>query len=192
MNNGANVYPEIIGVIGTLLGTVLGWLLSNLSQRGKLNTYPTWQDEFQHNDNRGGMENSKSKEEAKLYMYHFTLDLYNSSGEPQIMRKIEVTFFHDKDELFRDTPEDDSTGRSSGPLRFYDEVLPITIPAKTVYTVKLHGGFWDSDNRFSQIWRTNKIMLTYRDSKDREQKVLINEEDFSRYFENHPVKEEKQ
>ena len=184
--------PEIIGVIGTLLGTVLGWLLSNLSLRGKLNIYPTWRDEFQHNDNLGGMANSKSREEAKLYMYHFTLDLYNSSGEPQIMRKIEVAFFHDKEELFRDTPEDDSTGRSSGPLRFYDEVLPITIPAKTVYTVKLHGGFWDSDNRFSQIWRANKIMLTYRDCKDREQKVLINKEDFSRYFENHPVKEEKQ
>ena len=192
MCNGVNLYPEIIGVIGTLLGTVLGWLLSNLSQRGKLNTYPMWRDEFQHNGNLGGMANSQSKEEAKLYMYHFTLDLYNSSGEPQIMRKIEITFFHNKEELFRDTPEDDSTGRSSGPLRFYDEVLPITVPAKTVYTVKLHGGFWDSDKRFSQIWRTNKIMLTYRNCKNKERKVLINKDDFSRYFENHSVKEEKQ
>ena len=47
--------PEIIGVIGTLLGIVLGWVLSNLSQRGKLNIYPTWRDEFQHNDGYGGM-----------------------------------------------------------------------------------------------------------------------------------------
>ena len=44
MCNGVNLYPEIIGVIGTLLGTVFGWLLSNLSQRGKLNTYPMWRD----------------------------------------------------------------------------------------------------------------------------------------------------
>ena len=66
--------------------------------------------------------------------------------------------------LFCDTPEDDSTGRNSAPLRFYDEVLPITIPAKTVYTVKLHGGFWNSDEHFSQVWKTIKIMLTYRNS----------------------------
>ena len=182
--------PEIIGVIGTLLGTVLGWLLSNLSQRGKLNIYSMWRDEFQHNDNLGGMVNSQSKEEAKLYMYHFTLNLYNSSGEPQIMRKIEITFFHDKEELFRETPEDDSTGRSSGPLRFYDEVLPITIPGKTVFTVKLHGGLLDSDKRFSRIWKTNKIMLTYRDRSNKEKNVLIKKDDFSRYFENHPLTED--
>ena len=96
-----------------------------------------------------------------------------------------------KEELFRDTPADDSTRRSSGLCRFYDKVLPITIPAKTVYTVKLHGSFWDSDERFSQIWRTNKIMLTYCDRKDKERKVLINQYDFSQYFANHPVKEEK-
>ena len=187
MCNGVNICPEIIGVIGTLLGTVLGWLLSNLSRRGKLNIYPTWQDGFSYNDNYGGMANSKSKEEVKRYRYYFTLDLYNSSGEPQIMRKIEVAFFHDKEELFRATPKDDSTGHSRGPLLCYDEVLPITIPARTVYTVKLHGGFGYPDNRFSQIWRTNKIMLTYRDRKDKERKVLINKNDFSRYFENYPV-----
>lgn len=191
MCNEVNVLAEIIGVIGTLLGTVLGWLLSNLSRRGKLNIYSIWRDEFQHNDNLGGMSHSKNKDEAKHYMYHFTIDLYNSSGDPQIMRKIEVAFFRDKEELFRDTPKDDSTGRSSGVIRFYDEVLPITIPAKTVSTMKLHGGFWDSDERFSQIWRANKIVLTYRDSRNKEQRNLIKKDDFTKYFENHPVKEDK-
>ena len=191
MCNEVNVLPEIIGVIGTLLGTVLGWILSNFSRRGKLNIYSTWQDEFRHNDNYGGMSRSKNKDEAKLYIYHFTIDLYNSSGDPQIMRKIEVAFFRDKEELFRDTPKDDSTGRSSGVIRFYDEVLPITIPAKTVSIMKLHGGFWDSDERFSQILRANKIVLTYRDSRNKEQRNLIKKDDFTKYFENHPVKEDK-
>jgi hypothetical protein len=71
----------------------------------------------------------------------------------------------------------------------YNEVLPITIPAKTVDTVMMRGGFGNSDNRFSQILGTNKIMLTYRDYKDKEKKLLIKKYDFSRYFENHLVKE---
>ena len=191
VKRGMHMATEIIGLIGTLLGTALGWLLSNLSQRGKLNIYPTWRDEFRHNDGYGGMASSKSINEAKLYMYYFTLDLYNSSGEPQIMRKIEVAFYNDKEELFRDTPEDDSTGRSNGPLRFYDKVLPLTIPAKTVYTLRLHGGFWDSDERFSKIWETNNIAITYRNYRNKEQKVIIKNDDFIDYFENHSAKEEK-
>ena len=183
--------PEIIGVIGTLLGTVLGWVLSNLSQRGKLNIYPTWRDEFRHNDGYGGMAKSRNQDEAKLFMYYLTLDLYNSSGEPKIMRKIEVAYFRDKHELFRDTPDDDSTGRSNGAIRFYDKILPITIPAKTVYTIKLHGGFWDSEDKFSQIWETNKVMLAYRDDRDKEKKIIIVKDDFDHYFENHPVIQEE-
>jgi hypothetical protein len=179
----------IIGVCRTLAGTILGWFLNRLSQCGKLNIYPTWCHEFRHDDNYGGMKKSKSKEEAKYYEYHLKLDLYNSSGEPKIMRKIEVAFLHDKEELFRDTPKDDSTGHISRSIMIYNEVLPITIPAKTVDTVMMRSGFGDSDNRFSQILGTNKIMLTYRDYKDKEKKLLIKKYDFSRYFENHLVKE---
>ena len=40
----------IIGVIGTLAGTILGWGLNSLSQRGKLNFYVhSWKEEFQVN-----------------------------------------------------------------------------------------------------------------------------------------------
>ena len=35
-------------------------------------------------------------------------------------------------------------------------------------------------------------MLTYRDCKDRERKLLMKKDDFDRYFEIHPVKEDKQ
>ena len=41
------ILPAIIGVVGTLLGTILGWILSNLSKRGKLRIFSTWKDEFQ-------------------------------------------------------------------------------------------------------------------------------------------------
>lgn len=106
------------------------------------------------------------------------------------MRKIEVTYFRDKYELFRDTPEDESTGRISGATRFYEKVLPITIPAKTVYTVKLRGGFWNSSCKFSQIWEANKVMLSYRDGRNKEKKILITKDGFDHYFESHSVVQE--
>lgn len=179
----------LIGVIGTLLGTILGWGLNNVSRWGKLSCYPIWSDEFSHNDNYGSMARSSNREEAKMYGYNIKLDLYNNSGEPKIMRKLEVVFYQDKRELFRDTPKDDSTCRNSGGLRFYDEILPITVLAKTVSTLKLHGGFWYSEDRFSKLWDANSIFLTYRNEQNREKKVLLKRNDFSRYFENQPVKD---
>ena len=101
------------------------------------------------------------------------------------MRRIEVAFAESKKDLFRDTPKDDSTGHGNGPVRFYDDIMPITIPAKTVMTVKLHGGFWNSEDCFSKIWSTKKVFLNYRDARDREKRVLIKKDDFSQYFENH-------
>lgn len=71
------------------------------------------------------------------------------------------------------------------------KIMPITIPVKSVYTIKMHGGFWHSEEHFSRIWETNKIMLYYRDSKNTEQKILLKNEDFRQYFDNHPVKEEE-
>ena len=179
----------IVGVIGTLLGTVLGWLLNSLSRRGKLRIYPKWTDLFLHNDDIGGMVQSTNWNEAIVYSYYLSFDLYNSSGEPMIMRKIEVAFFNKKCELFRDVPQDDSTGRSDGVLRFYDDVSPITVPSKTVYTLKLHGGFRNSDIRFKKLYDIRKISLTYRNEHNKEKKIPIIREDFSHYFENHPIGE---
>lgn len=184
------VLPEIIGVAGTLLGTVLGWLLGKWSQQGKLYCYSEWKDSFYHSDDYGGTLDSKSREESEGYMYRLTIELHNRSGEPRIMRHLEVAFYNDKKIIFRDTPSDESTGHNSGSLRFYDKVQSITIPAKTVYTMNLRGGFNYSDKRFSQIWESNAIMLLYRDDHDSEEKFLIKKEDFSQFFENHPEPDE--
>ena len=63
----------LIGVIGTLLGTILGWGLNNVSRWGKLSCYPIWSDEFSHNDNYGSMARSSNREEAKMYGYNIKL-----------------------------------------------------------------------------------------------------------------------
>ena len=66
-------YKEIIG---TLLGTTLGWMLNSFSRHGKLIIYAVWEDKFQKNNNYGSMEDS-SIDEAQYYHYELCLDLYN-------------------------------------------------------------------------------------------------------------------
>ncbi len=180
---------EWIGLIGGLAGTVLGWFLSWLSQRGRVHIYTEWNEEFTQDDRYGGTKLSDSKDNADHYSYQLQLDLYNGSAEPRIMRKIEVVYRKNRKELFRVTPRDDSTVRMSGSARFYDDVLPITIPAKTILTVKLHGGMHKQDNYLPKVWEANRIELSYRNRKDHEKHALIKKEDFAHYFENHPVTE---
>ena len=179
----------LIGVLGTLLGTLLGWWLNSLSQKGKLSIYIySWEDSFQYNK-MGFMTNSSSIEQTQHYAYKLTLDLYNSSGATRIMRNITVVFSDGKKELYKSIPNDDSTRRSSGHACFYDEVSPINIPPKSIIQLSLHNGAWNNDGGLDFIWKTKKIYLTYTDEKNRCRKVKIKAEDYSKYFENHKSEE---
>ena len=174
----------IIGVVGTILGTILGWILNSASNSGKLNVYvSSWKDSFEYND-MGRMSPSQSKEQTECYSYQLTLDLYNSSGEAKIMRNITIIYCDDKCELHKSTPKDDDTKRNNGPMTFYDDIIPVNIPPKTVIQLNLHDGSWNENDKLNYIWQTKKIYITYIDEKNKLKKVAIKSEDFSRYFEN--------
>ena len=179
----------IVGVVGTLAGTFLGWLLNNLSQRGKINTYITsFVDEFKYNKT-GCMVPSSSIDQTQYYAYKLILDLYNSSGETKILRNLTIVFSDGKTDLFKSTPNDDSTGRRSGPGWFYDEVSPINIPPKSILQLNLHNGAWHQNGGLDFVWKTKKVYMTYIDEKNKLRKISIKSEDYSSYFDNHKSKE---
>ena len=175
----------LVGVIGTLAGTFFGWLLNNISQRGKLNIYiSSFTDSFKHNE-IGCMVQSSSIEQAQSYSYKLIMDLYNSSAETKIMRNITIVFSDGKRILFKSVPNDDSTRRSSGPICFYDEIAPINIPPKSIIQLNLHNSKHLENKDFDSIWKTQKIYLTYTNEKNKLKKTNIKFEQFSNYFENH-------
>lgn len=52
----SEITTALIGVGATLAGTVLGWVLNNLSNRGKLNIFvSSWEDSFKYNNSIGEM-----------------------------------------------------------------------------------------------------------------------------------------
>jgi len=180
----------LLGILGTLSGTVLGWFLNTLSQRGKLDTYiSSWKDEFMYN-NIGVIKPSSSIEQTGIYNYELSLDVYNNSGEMKIMRNIKVVFSNNKNELYQSIPKDDATRRISHQMMFYDDISPINIPSKSVINIKFHNSLWNKNGSLDFIWNTNSVFLRYTDEKNKDKNILIKKEIYKDYFINHKVEEQ--
>ncbi len=191
MTMNSEILTALIGVSATLAGTILGWMLNNLSNRGKLNIYvSTWEDSFTHENSIGGMVPCSNREEVQNYGYKVSFDLYNSSGNIKIMRNVQIVFSDGKKDIEKHTPKDDASKRYSHSMIFYDKVEPINIPPKTVIKLDLHGGAWNKDGEMDFIWKSKKIYLAYTDEKGKIRKKEIKTENYEQYFENHKSEEE--
>lgn len=164
---------EWIGLIGGLAGTVLGWGLNVLTQKGKLHIYPEWHDEFLQNDAVGGTKKCSKLDQADFYTYNLKIDVYNSSADAKIMRDIKIVFYKGQNELFRLIPKDDSTTEHRYGMVKADDISPVTIPAKSIVRKELRGGLYKSDKHFSQLCQINRIMLSYCKKGSREKHILI-------------------
>lgn len=172
----SEIQIALLGILGTLGGTVLGWILNNLSQHGKLNIFiSAWEDKFQYN-NMGRTTLSSSIDQTQDYLYRVLFDLYNSSRETKIMRNIEIIFSNGKEELYCSIPKDESTNQMSGPFIHYDNILPINIPPKSIIHIELQNWLSKSDDSLRHIWNTTRVYLKYTNEKNRKKKILIKKE----------------
>lgn len=186
----SEITTALIGVGATIAGTVLGWVLNNLSNRGKLNIFvSSWEDSFKYNNSIGEMVSCFSREEVQSYSYKVSFDLYNSSGNTKIMRNVHIVFNDGKNDIEKQTPKDDATKRYINPMVYYDDVEPINIPPKAVVKLDLHNGSWDKDGELDYIWNTKKVYLVYTDEKNKPRRILIKSEDYENYFLNHKSEE---
>lgn len=185
-----SVFTALIGVAGTLLGTILGWLLNSFSQKGKLNIYiSSWTDNFKQNGSFGDIVPCYKRENVQSYSYNLSIDLYNSSGTAKIMRNIQIIFSDGKKDIMTQTPKDDSTKRFSSPMIFYDDIAPINIPPKAVIKIDLHDGVWNEKGKLDFLWKSKKVFLAYTDEKNKVRRKLIKLEDYENYFNNHKPEE---
>ena len=166
----------VIGVVGTLLGTVigtvLGWFLNGLTLKGKLHIYPNWENRFA-SDFKGFIEITRNN--VEIFHYKLSLDIHNDSGISQIMRKIEIVFFHDNQELLRDTPYDLTNLKDYGSRQIKEKAMPLTIPAKTIRNIFFYGSVEDTNVSRSMIKQFNKVYISYRDNKDKEHLVMLSD-----------------
>ena len=173
---------EIIGIIGTLLGTILGWMLNEFSKRGKLMIYTKWKESFLHPDGYGGFADSNTFEEARWYSYELSIDLYNSSGDSKIMREISIGFFQDRKLVFTKIPLENSNVGKDGVTPAYENVRPLTIPSKSVLNIRLHGGIHDEDEKFNMLCEVNRIVLLYKNERNKNITVVLKNVDYAHFF----------
>lgn len=182
--NSIEIVTALIGVGATILGTILGWVLNNLSSYGKLNIFTSsFRNEFKAFDGLGDFKQCSDRNSASCYNYSVSLDIYNSGGDPKIMRDIKIVLNDGKNDLLSNTPFDNATMTNTFPGRYYEKVEPLNIPPKAVITLDLHDTIDNKNDEFNFIWKTKKIFLTYTNEKNKSKKVLLKNVDYEHYFE---------
>lgn len=178
----------IIGIIGTVVGTFLGWLLNNLSQRGKLNVYISqWSDDFDYN-NGVAISDANAIQQTRCYKYKLSVDIYNSSAETRIMRDIKIVFSRDKKELYTFVPNYKSEAKTVHGhfhLTTHEEIGVINVLPKSIVTFNFYNSMNNNQGSTDCFWETNCIALTYRNEKNNLVTVPIKQEDYRDYRKKH-------
>ena len=174
----------IVGVIGTLAGTFLGWLLNNLSLKGKLNFFvTTFEAEIKCRKN-GVAAPSTSVGQSNFLKYRIELDLYNSSGTTKIIRNVKVVLLKKRKELASDTPQDSDTGHEVARMVWYNNVSPMNIPPKSIGVLRLHGGFYPKNKSLEYVYEADSVVLQYTNENNKIKKVFLKRINPTNYFEN--------
>lgn len=161
----------ILSVVGTLLGTVLGWLLNSLSQKGKLHFFVMkWEESFQKLD-YGVLINCKF-EEATHYYYKLSFDIYNRSREIRILRDIKILFLKKKQVFWLSIPKDDSTKRGDIVTR-YSDVSVINVTGRSAINIKLHDGTEYTPEAWHALSNADRIVLEYVNENGKKKRFVI-------------------
>jgi hypothetical protein len=165
---------EILGIVGTLLGTILGWLLNGLSQKGKLSVFiKKWNESLQKLDGYGGFDECRNYDEAEYYHYSLSVDIYNSSRDTRILRDIKLIFKDGIKDCFVSIPKDEATRKNAFPAVYYDDISILNLPAKSAINIELHGGLNHKNDNWKYLSQTKNVLLEYVDEKNRKKRIEI-------------------
>ncbi len=106
------MWESIIGVAGTLLGTLLGWVLATIKiGRLKIGLSNIKNEKYYRQDTERRLRAQKVGE-VYSYAFEFQIKLYNTSEKTKVMRELEVVFYDDKKkELFAEKVKNLGTER---------------------------------------------------------------------------------
>ena len=186
------IKTALIGVGATIAGTILGWILNELSNLGKLNIFVSfWQDEFQKLE-AGHMKSVNTKDDVECYSYKGTIDIYNSSSSTKIMRNIRIVFMKEIEELHCSKPFDDSSREVTGQYlpAVYQHLNVLNISPKSVISISFHDGIWYNESKDVNIdflWKTKSIYIKYEDEKGETKSFKIKDVDFISSFSENEV-----
>lgn len=167
-NQGCNMelITALIGIGGTILGTVLGWLLSIITQIGRLKFYSHISGMPHKVDGYGSYMDCGKLEEADSYTCYIDLDIFNNNSNYKTIKDIKIRFMSETDSFCKTPTIEDITSKNNG-----KRMTTINIPPKQTVSLRLSSYF--SKDSFYSLKKTTRVDLEYNDEKDKKKVVRI-------------------
>lgn len=179
-----------IGVIGTLLGTILGWILNNITNKGKLSIFlKSWDESYLHY-NQGNLEKCDKIGKTNFYSYNSLIEIYNSSSRQKIMRSWKIRYCNGRKLLKEDIPKNEATKIQHQHFATYYEMEAYNIPPHSVVTVTITNSHQVDSYDLSFLKSTNRLVLEYRDEKNRIRRITLKKTNYEKLFQNNTIAEE--
>ena len=164
----------MIGVIGTLMGTILGWILGRLDF-GRLHiAFDNFIYEF---GAPGSLFHIHGVQPNEVHSYKLstTIQLYNSSNRNMILRNASFIFSDGKTDLFSEEAYDDSTRRFVAKSLDYDKLEIVNIPPHQGLNYNVH----IYTTKIDEILRCKKIYFCYKSEKLKTKRIHFKNVDYS-------------
>ena len=98
------IITAIIGVGGTIIGTILGWILNNISRSGWLHFFFQISGLPTKGDGYGGYMGCKKLNDADRYTCFIDLDIYNKKADYKTVKGLQVQFCYNSKNGFSIKP----------------------------------------------------------------------------------------
>lgn len=160
------IIAAIMGIIGTLLGTFVGWLLNNISQSGKLRFFSSLTGVLNKQDGYGAYRDCSILLEADDYKCEIKLDIFNESANYKTIKNVQIRFITDNNSFCVTPVIKELKNNNTNEI-----VKLINIPPKQ--TVSLIVLYTFSRYSFDELERVRKVDLKYNNEKGKTKKVHI-------------------
>jgi hypothetical protein len=173
MENIILIIKEFEGILGTILGSITTLIVSDLlRKKGKLKTYLIeWQGKYETFRDVGCSRLGKEDSDFYDYSFSYTLQVYNKSDTPKIMRNFKVKFYKEKREMFSFIPNDEATRKFSSHAYYVDRMEVINIKPKEIQVLKQSG--YINYEELNSIEESSKVELIYYDEKDKKRTIML-------------------
>lgn len=167
------IWTALIGVGGTIIGTIIGWLLGKIDfGRLYLTTEKLKIKFFSINTNK------KDNMQKVDFTISFVISLYNNTNTAKVFRDATLVIANDYKILTTQPLNDFLSARYSDELKFVGETGVVNIPAKFELDIKIYKEVFFEQYRYSPM---RKIYLQYKDGKFKTKKVLLKNLDSREY-----------
>lgn len=156
--NSLDYAPQLIGVLGTLMGTILGWLLHLLSNNsGKIHI---------------SLDDYRDQKSNNEYAYIAKIFIYNASHKQQCLRNIRFSFTrYSWKILFESVPAEGKCSFETVRTKRENKVGMISINSDAqcefIFSCLIDGASYD------KLSKVRKVYLVYEDKKNNTKKKLI-------------------